>query len=139
MTAYLITLAILALIAALLGFALNLQWGTAGLVNFGLAGFFALGAYTAALTALAGAGSFLAIAAAALVCALACAATISTIAGGWDSPKHDYDKKSHPEIRRTFIQLRFPFTSLAPPGANGNKAAATNMRVDPIAELKQNS
>jgi ABC-type branched-subunit amino acid transport system permease subunit len=75
MTAYLITLAILALIAVLLGFALNLQWGTAGLVNFGLAGFFALGAYTAALTALAGAGSFLAIAAAALVCTLACAAT----------------------------------------------------------------
>src|SRR5262249_8352519 len=75
MTAYLITLAILVLIAALLGFALNLQWGTAGLVNFGLAGFFALGAYTAALMALAGAGSFLAIAAAALVCTLACTAT----------------------------------------------------------------
>jgi branched-chain amino acid transport system permease protein len=75
MTAYLTTLVILVLIAALLGFALNLQWGTAGLVNFGLAGFFALGAYTAALTALAGAGSFLAIAAAALVCAASCAIT----------------------------------------------------------------
>jgi ABC-type branched-subunit amino acid transport system permease subunit len=75
MTAYLVTLAILVLIAALLGFALNLQWGTAGLVNFGMAGFFALGAYTAALTSLAGAGSFLAVSAAALVCALACAAT----------------------------------------------------------------
>ena len=39
---------------------------------FGMAGFFALGAYAAALVALAGAGSLAATLAAALVCAAAC-------------------------------------------------------------------
>ncbi|HZV20989.1 MAG TPA: branched-chain amino acid ABC transporter permease [Hyphomicrobiales bacterium] len=74
MIAYAITTAILVLIAILLGFALNLQWGTAGLVNFGIAGFFALGAYTTGLTALAGAGTVLSIFAAVIVCAISCGA-----------------------------------------------------------------
>ncbi len=77
MIAYLITIIILVLIAILLGFALNLQWGTTGLVNFGIAGFFALGAYTAGLTALAGAGTVLSVVVAALVCALSCGAVAS--------------------------------------------------------------
>ncbi|TCK30367.1 amino acid/amide ABC transporter membrane protein 2 (HAAT family) [Ancylobacter aquaticus] len=51
MIAYLITIAILVIIAALIGLALNLQWGLAGLVNFGVVGFVAIGAYTTALTA----------------------------------------------------------------------------------------
>ena len=69
MTAYLVTILIFVCIAILLGFALNLQWGVGGMVNFGLVGFFALGAYAAALVALAGGGSVAAIIVAALVCA----------------------------------------------------------------------
>jgi len=79
MSGYLVTILIFVGIAIMLGFALNLQWGTCGMVNFGLAGFFSLGAYTAALVALAGAGTLAATAAAALACAVGCAlvATIS--------------------------------------------------------------
>jgi branched-chain amino acid transport system permease protein len=77
MIAYATTVIILILIATLLGFALNLQWGTAGLVNFGLTGFFALGAYTAAISALAGANSFFATLIAALACSFGCAALAS--------------------------------------------------------------
>src|SRR5260370_20868052 len=51
MTAYLTTLVVLVSIAALVGLALNLQSGVAGLVNFGVVGFVALGAYAAALLA----------------------------------------------------------------------------------------
>ena len=69
---YLITILTLVGIVAILGLALNLQWGLCGMVNFGMAGFFALGAYTAALIALAGAGTLAATLAAALVCAMAC-------------------------------------------------------------------
>jgi branched-chain amino acid transport system permease protein len=72
MIAYLTTILTLVGIVAILGLALNLQWGLCGMVNFGVAGFFALGAYTAALVALAGAGSLAATLAAALVCAAAC-------------------------------------------------------------------
>lgn len=75
MTAYLVTILSLVGIAIILGLALNLQWGLCGMVNFGMAGFFALGAYTAALVALAGAGTLAATVAAALVVALACGAT----------------------------------------------------------------
>ena len=74
MTAYLVTILIFVCIAILLGFALNLQWGVCGMVNFGLVGFFALGAYAAALVTLAGAGSLAAILVASLVCAAASAA-----------------------------------------------------------------
>src|SRR2546426_4113357 len=72
MIAYLITILTLVGIVAILGLALNLQWGLCGMVNFGMAGFFALGAYTAALLALAGAGTLAATLAAAVVCAAAC-------------------------------------------------------------------
>src|SRR5438876_12249214 len=72
MTAYVVTILILVCIAMILGLALNLQWGLCGMVNFGMAGFFALGAYTAALVALAGAGTLAATLTAALVCAVAC-------------------------------------------------------------------
>lgn len=51
MISYLVTIVIFVSIAALVGLALNLQWGLAGLVNFGVAGFVALGAYTLAITA----------------------------------------------------------------------------------------
>ncbi len=50
MIAYLTTLIVLVSVAALVGLALNFQWGVAGLVNFGVVGFVALGAYTAALS-----------------------------------------------------------------------------------------
>src|SRR6478609_2425064 len=72
MIAYLITILTLVGIVAILGLALNLQWGLCGMVNFGMAGFFALGAYTAALLALAGTGTLAATLAAAVVCAAAC-------------------------------------------------------------------
>ena len=51
MIVYLSTFVVLVSIAALIGLGLNFQWGVAGLVNFGVAGFVALGAYATALTA----------------------------------------------------------------------------------------
>jgi ABC-type branched-subunit amino acid transport system permease subunit len=74
MITYLVTILTLLSISILVGFALNLQWGLCGLVNFGLAGLFCLGAYACALVALAGGGALLAVGAAMLVVALACAA-----------------------------------------------------------------
>ena len=75
MTAYIVTILTLVCITSLLGLALNLQWGLCGMVIFGMSGFFALGAYTAALVALSGAGTLAAVFAAAAACALACGAT----------------------------------------------------------------
>lgn len=49
MMVYLIATLTVVAIAALVGLALNLQWGMGGLVNFGLFGFYMLGAYIAAL------------------------------------------------------------------------------------------
>lgn len=72
MISYLVTILTLVSIATILGMALNLQWGLCGMVNFGMAGFFALGAYTAALVALSGAGILAAMVAAAIVCAAGC-------------------------------------------------------------------
>ena len=46
---YLISLGIMSGIYAVLCLGLNLQWGFAGLFNAGIAGFFAIGAYTAAI------------------------------------------------------------------------------------------
>jgi branched-chain amino acid transport system permease protein len=69
MTAYLVTIAVLVAIAAIVELGLNLQWGLTGLVNFGVVGFFALGAYTAALIGQAGGGPFGGLAAGALACA----------------------------------------------------------------------
>jgi branched-chain amino acid transport system permease protein len=52
MVDYLASLAVFAGLYALLGLGLNLVWGLGGMVNLGLAGFFAIGAYTSALAAL---------------------------------------------------------------------------------------
>lgn len=49
MTAYLISILTTAGFFMLLALALNLQWGMAGMINFGVAGFYALGAYASAL------------------------------------------------------------------------------------------
>jgi branched-chain amino acid transport system permease protein len=53
--AYLIAIAILVGIRALLTLGLNVQWGLTGLVNLGVVAFFAIGAYTSALLAVGGA------------------------------------------------------------------------------------
>jgi ABC-type branched-subunit amino acid transport system permease subunit len=73
MIGYLATIAVLVSIAALVGLGLNMQWGVNGLVNFGVAGFFALGAYVTALVGTAGVGPFGGLVAAAIVCAVASA------------------------------------------------------------------
>jgi branched-chain amino acid transport system permease protein len=48
-TAYLVSFAIMASIFAILSLGLNVQWGYTGLFNIGIAGFFAIGAFTSAL------------------------------------------------------------------------------------------
>ena len=55
MLAYLIATAVSGGIFAILALSLNLAWGGAGMVNLGLAGFFAIGAYASALATAAGA------------------------------------------------------------------------------------
>src|SRR3989440_1252833 len=47
---YLIAMAVFACLYALLALGLNLVWGLAGMINLGLVGFFAVGAYVSALT-----------------------------------------------------------------------------------------
>lgn len=69
MIAYLTTLVVLVAVSALVGLALNLQWGVTGLVNFGVVGFVALGAYATALLAPA-LGWCAAMIAAAVICAI---------------------------------------------------------------------
>ena len=54
MTEYLIALATIVGIQALLTLGLNCQYGITGLVNFGHVAFYALGAYASALLTLAG-------------------------------------------------------------------------------------
>src|SRR5438132_1565687 len=49
---YLIAMAVTAGIYAILALGMNVIWGMAGLVNLGLVGFFAVGAYTSALLTL---------------------------------------------------------------------------------------
>ncbi len=71
MIAYLSTILMLAMIAGLAGLGLNVQWGQCGLVNFGIAGVFATGAYVTAIVGLAGHNPMLAMAAAAATCAAA--------------------------------------------------------------------
>jgi len=46
---FLVSFAIMAAIYAIFSLGLNVQWGYTGLLNFGIAGFFAVGAYTSAL------------------------------------------------------------------------------------------
>jgi branched-chain amino acid transport system permease protein len=55
-TGYLIAIGTLVGIRALLTLGLNVQWGLTGLVNLGVVAFFAIGAYTAGLLAVAGVG-----------------------------------------------------------------------------------
>ena len=69
MAAYLTAMAISAGIYALLALGVNLTWGMAGLVNLGLAGFFAVGGYTTALLTKSGIAIPFGIIAAALVAA----------------------------------------------------------------------
>jgi branched-chain amino acid transport system permease protein len=73
MTGYLVSILTFVSLAALLGFALNIQWGQAGMVNFGLAGFYGVGAYVAAILAVRGGDPLLAILAAVVVTAAASA------------------------------------------------------------------
>lgn len=54
MLAYLVAVGIVALIYMLLTIGLNLQYGYTGLINFGVAAFFAIGAYASALLTLHG-------------------------------------------------------------------------------------
>lgn len=49
MTSYLIAMATLTAIYGLMALGLNLMWGMTGLVNLGIVGFFAIGAYTSAI------------------------------------------------------------------------------------------
>ena len=71
MTAYLTAIATLVGIRALLTLGLNVQWGLTGLVNLGVVAFFAVGAYTAGLLAVAGVALPLAWASAIVLAAVA--------------------------------------------------------------------
>lgn len=74
MTGYLVAILTFVSLAVLLGLALNIQWGQAGMINFGLAGFYGIGAYTAAIVAKHGVDGFTATIAAIAVTALFSAA-----------------------------------------------------------------
>lgn len=71
MEAYLIAVAIQIGIYALMTVGLNLQYGFTGLINFGVAGFYCLGAYAVALFNARGLDPVLCLVTAGLVCALA--------------------------------------------------------------------
>jgi branched-chain amino acid transport system permease protein len=73
MISFLVLLAIVVCFSAILALALNFQWGLGGMVNFGLTGFYTLGAYAAALLMLkAGANTFFATVGAILIVAAVC-------------------------------------------------------------------
>jgi branched-chain amino acid transport system permease protein len=74
MTGYLVAILTFVSLAVLLGFALNVQWGQAGMINFGLAGFYGVGAYSAAILSKQGVDGFTAT-----VAAIATTAAISAI------------------------------------------------------------
>ncbi|SMF51455.1 amino acid/amide ABC transporter membrane protein 2, HAAT family [Tistlia consotensis] len=71
MLSYLLAVAVVALIYSLMTLALNLQFGFTGLINFGVVGFFAIGAYTSALLSQAGLPLELTLPCAALAAGLA--------------------------------------------------------------------
>lgn len=71
MTEYLIFLFANCLVFGILGMGLSVQWRLAGLMNFGVVAFFAIGAYTTALLSTRGVGPYICIPVSAL---LACAA-----------------------------------------------------------------
>ena len=76
MISFLILISIVVCFSAILALALNFQWGLGGMVNFGLAGFYTLGAYTCALLILkGGANTFFATLGAMAIVATACALT----------------------------------------------------------------
>jgi branched-chain amino acid transport system permease protein len=70
-TAYLIAIATLVGIRALLTLGLNVQWGMTGLVNLGVVAFFAVGAYTAGLLSVMGVAPPIAWASAIVLAAVA--------------------------------------------------------------------
>jgi branched-chain amino acid transport system permease protein len=73
MISYLILMATVVCFSAILALALNFQWGLGGMVNFGLAGLYALGAYSCALLMLkGGANTFFATLGAMAIVAAAC-------------------------------------------------------------------
>jgi ABC-type branched-subunit amino acid transport system permease subunit len=73
MISFLVLMGIVVCFSAILALALNFQWGQGGMVNFGLTGFYALGAYASALLMLkAGANTFVATLGAAAIVALVC-------------------------------------------------------------------
>lgn len=78
MTAYLIATLCVVIILTLAGLALNLQWGMGGLVNFGLFGFYMLGAYVCGLLVVQGVPPLAAMAAA-IVATAAISALVSLI------------------------------------------------------------
>lgn len=77
MSTYLTATITIALIYGLMGLGLNIQWGHTGLLNFGHVAFFAVGAYTSGLLALAGVPIW--------VCAIAAlvAAAVLALPVGW--------------------------------------------------------
>jgi branched-chain amino acid transport system permease protein len=73
MISFIILMSIVICFSAILALALNFQWGQGGMVNFGLSGFYTLGAYAAALLMLrAGANTFFAALGAMLIVAVVC-------------------------------------------------------------------
>ncbi|MFG1371289.1 branched-chain amino acid ABC transporter permease [Xanthobacter oligotrophicus] len=74
MISYLVATLVLVAIATIAALALNLQWGLGGLVNFGLFGFYMLGAYVCALLDTQGVPPLAAMAAAILATAVVSAA-----------------------------------------------------------------
>jgi branched-chain amino acid transport system permease protein len=80
MTGYFVAIFTFVSLAVLLGFALNIQWGQAGMLNFGLAGFYGIGAYTAAILSKAGIDGFTAtVAAMAMTAALSALVSLATL------------------------------------------------------------
>ena len=73
MISFLILISIVVCFSAILALALNFQWGLGGMVNFGLAGLYALGAYACALLMLkAGMNTFFATVGAMIIVAVVC-------------------------------------------------------------------
>lgn len=81
MMSFLVLLAIVVCFSAILALALNFQWGLGGMVNFGLAGFYTLGAYACALLILkGGANTFVAtLGAMAIVAAVSALVALVTL------------------------------------------------------------
>ena len=80
MTGYLVAILTFVSLAVLIGFALNVQWGQAGMINFGLAGFYGVGAYTAAILSKQGIDGFTAtVAAIATTAAISALVSLATV------------------------------------------------------------